>query len=154
MDERSRLIVDLVVAAGAAQELAVAVCEYIANRCATLTVATALSSPRSALRNDQHLTDQLRLNPEQIAAWIGLIRGSRAVKRPGGRVVGGCPGLFEALATGHVDERQRQRFVRLAGVAAGVPVARRMLDLALVCSGPTISSSSAMRAMVAKFVAV
>lgn len=129
MDASLRAVVDMVVAAGADSQRASVVCEYVADRCATLTVATAHSSSHASLRNDAYLTGVLGLDQAQIAAWLALVRGTRRVRRADGRVVGGCPGLLEVIATGRLDDRARRRFARLARIAA--------------CGSPTVSRHTA-----------
>ena len=112
-------VVDLVAGSGANPERASLICEYIADRCAVLTVATAHSSSHSSLRRDPFLASRMGLRPEQIGAWISLLRGTRAVRRADGRIVGGCPGVVQVLRTGQIDEPTRRRFARLARTAAG-----------------------------------
>jgi hypothetical protein len=91
---------------------------YVADRAATLSLASAYSSPRSALTHDTYLTGTLGLTGRQVRAWLGLIRGTRTTRGPGGRCYGGKRGLIAALAYGNPTQAEQRRFERLAHIAA------------------------------------
>jgi hypothetical protein len=106
-----------VAARGADREQACLIADYIADRCAGLSIASVHSSEHSSLVRDDYLVRQLGLSRRQVTAWLALIRGTRAVHRDG-KTYGGCPGLVESIASGRIGPRERRRFERLAHMAA------------------------------------
>jgi hypothetical protein len=111
-------VAELVHAHGADVEVCRAVAIYVADRAATLTVASVYASTRSALTHDSYLTVTLGLSPRQVRAWLALIRGTRTTRGPDGRCYGGRRGLVAALAVGDLSPAEQQRFARLAQIAA------------------------------------
>jgi hypothetical protein len=112
------VVADLVHTHGADVEMCRAVAIYVADRAATLSLASAYSSTRSALPRDPYLTGTLRLTPRQVRAWLALIRGTRTTGGRGGRRYGGKRGLIAALAAGDLTPAEQHRFGRLAQIAA------------------------------------
>jgi len=110
-------VADLVASKGEKADRATTIAEYIADRCAGLSLASVHSSGHASLHRDTFLRQSLGLSNRQVSAWLGLLRGTRPVYRLG-RVVGGLPGLAECLVAGSVDEEAMRRFDRLATVAA------------------------------------
>ena len=111
-------IVDLVVGHGGDRALTRDVLEYIADRICTLQLTTALSSSYSSLRRDPYLSITCGLSWPAISACIKLLRGTRKVVKPDGRVAGGRPGMLQLLADGTITAADRRRFARLARVVA------------------------------------
>lgn len=111
-------LVELVAAQGMERELAEDIVYYLADRCATMSLATVHSSSATSMQGDAFLVERLGLERSQISAWIALLRGTRAVRRHDGEVAGGCPGFIEVAATDGSAETQL-RFRRLAQRAAG-----------------------------------
>lgn len=103
--------------AGADEAGAREIAEYVADRCAGLTIASAYASENSSLQNDAFLRQSVGLSPRQIRAWLALVRGTRAVVR-NGRTYGGCPGLVETTVRGRLSAAEHRRFERLARIAA------------------------------------
>lgn len=112
-------LVELVVSHVMPECRARTIAEYLADRCASLSLASLHSSSHSSLRYDRFLTGDLGLEARQLSAWIALLRGTRAVQRRDGRTVGGFPGLLESLLRGPLRPEQQRRFDRLARTAAG-----------------------------------
>jgi hypothetical protein len=110
-------LVDLVAMQGMPRERAETITCYVADRSVGLSLSTVHSSARSALRHDPFLLDSMALTQGQIRAWLALVRGTRAVRRANGKVVGGCPGFVEARL-GEMTDLQLERFRRLARTAA------------------------------------
>ena len=111
-------LVDLIVAHGMDRDRASLIATYLADRCAGLTIATLHSSSTASLHGDGFLVANLALDRRQITAWLTLLRGTRAVRRRNGEVVGGCPGFIEAAASSASAE-SLARYRRLARIAAG-----------------------------------
>lgn len=111
-------IVDLVVDHGGDRELTRDVLEYVADRICTLQLTTALSSSYSSLRRDPFLTITCGLSWPPIAACIKLLRGTRKVVKPDGRIAGGRPGMLQMLADETLTPADRRRFAKLARVMA------------------------------------
>ena len=111
-------VIDLVARSGMERDRAENIAEYIADRCAGLSLTTVHSSGHSALRRDGYLVGQMGLRPRQIGAWLALVRGTRTARGRNGRVAGGFPGLPEACASGRIPPESRRRYERLAFVAA------------------------------------
>jgi hypothetical protein len=123
---------------GLAPERADLLADYITDRCAGLSLASAHSSSFSNLYNDTFLVHDMRLTRRQISAWLALIRGTRAVRLKDGRVTGGYPGLVEVLAVGELDPARRRRFERLAARAAGTSPSRPHLEAPGRSFAPTV----------------
>jgi hypothetical protein len=119
-------LVEFVAAHGMDREKASLIAVYLADRCAGLSVATLHSSSTAAVRMDPFL-NQLGLSHCQIAAWLALVRGTRAVRRQRGDLVGGRPGFVEVAVSSEGAE-SIPRFQRLASLAAGPDVACRGAD--------------------------
>jgi hypothetical protein len=111
-------VAELVQAHGTDAEVSQAVATYVADRAATLSLASAYASTRSALTRDRYLTGTLGLTPRQVRAWLALIRGTRTTRGPAGRRYGGRRGLIVALTVGDLTAAERHRFDRLAQIAA------------------------------------
>jgi hypothetical protein len=111
------VVADLVHAHGAARTDAHTIADYLADRIASVTLATAYSSSHSALSRDSFLRHDMQLSPRQIRAWLALLRGTRPVRR-GNRTVGGKPGLVQAFRVDAITDTERRRFQRLAHTAA------------------------------------
>jgi hypothetical protein len=117
-------LIALVAEYGLDCDQAAMIASYLADRCAGLRVSTLHSSSTASLRTDPFLVDQLGLGRRQIAAWLALLRGTRAVRRSNGELVGGCRGFIEDAARSGPAESSR-RFQRLAKLAAGNDVPAR-----------------------------
>jgi hypothetical protein len=111
-------VAELVHAHGVDVELCQAVATYVADRAATLSLASAYASTRSALTRDRYLTSTVGLSPRQVRAWLALIRGTRTTRGANGRRYGGRRGLIAALAAGDLSPAEQRRFARLAQIAA------------------------------------
>jgi hypothetical protein len=111
-------VAELVHTHGADAEMCRAVAVYVADRAASLSLASAYASTRSALTRDRYLTSTLGLTPRQVRAWLALIRGTRTTRGPDGRRYGGRRGLVAALADGDLTAAEQHRFARLAQIAA------------------------------------
>jgi hypothetical protein len=111
-------LISMVAGYGMDRDRAAMIASYLADRCAGLSVSTLHSSSTGALRSDPYLVDQLGLGRRQIAAWLALMRGTRAVRRRNGDLVGGCRGFIEDAARSGPAEAS-PRFQRLAQLAAG-----------------------------------
>jgi hypothetical protein len=117
-------VADLVHAHGADVEMCRAVATYVADRAATLSLASAYASTRSALTHDAYLTGTLQLTARQVRAWLALIRGTRTTGGRDGRRYGGKRGMIAALVAGDLTPAEQHRFGRLAQIAAtGRPAA-------------------------------
>jgi hypothetical protein len=131
-------VADLVHAHGGELEVCRAVAVYVADRAASLSLASAYASTRSALTHDTYLTGTLRLTGRQVRAWLALIRGTRTTRGPAGRCYGGKRGLIAALAAGNVTAAEQRRFGRLAHIAATgrppAPVAAAGQQLPHLCT--------------------
>jgi hypothetical protein len=117
-------LIALVTAHGMDPGKATLIATYLADRCAGVSVATLHSSSTASLRTDPFLVEKLGLGRRQIAAWLALMRGTRAVRRRNGDLAGGCRGFIEDAARSGPAESS-PRFQRLARLAAGHDVPHR-----------------------------
>lgn len=122
-------LIDLVTGYGVDRDQVATVADYLADRCAGASLATLHSSATVSLRQDAFLVEHLGLSRQQISAWLALLRGTRAVRRRDGGIVGGRPGFIEIAV--HSDSAESvERFRRLAARAAGAGCTQRALRTA------------------------
>lgn len=111
-------LIDLVASYGMDRDRAETIANYLADRCAELSVATLHSSSTALVRRDAFLRDKLGLDQRQLAAWVTLLVGTRRVRRREGGSVGGRPGFIQ-VAVESTSAESVERFRRLSRRAAG-----------------------------------